>query len=45
MFAFFFQQVDHYPDSMAHLTSKYGDPGASPELVYVSVFLNLYTKV
>jgi hypothetical protein len=45
MLAFLYQQVGYHPDTLQHLVSEYGDPDASPELVYVSLFLSPCTNL
>jgi hypothetical protein len=45
MLASLYQQVGRHTTSREYVISEYGDPDASPELVYVSPFLSLYTKL
>jgi hypothetical protein len=45
MLALLVGQVGRQPDSLEYVTSRDGDPDASPELVYKSPFLGIYTKL
>jgi hypothetical protein len=45
MLASLYQQVGRHKTARDYVISEYGEPNASPELVYVSPFLSLYTKL
>lgn len=39
MLAFLHQQVGYHPDTLQHLVSEYGDPEASPDLLYIYFYV------